>query len=36
MDELQSGPLIVKALKGRRFVVELWLSGPMLVCGIMR
>jgi hypothetical protein len=36
MDELQSGPLMVKALKGRCFVVELWLREPMLVCGIKR
>jgi hypothetical protein len=36
MDELQSGPLMVKALTGRRFVVELWLREPMLVCGITR
>ena len=36
MDELQSGPLMVKALTGRHFVVELWLREPMLVCGIMR
>jgi hypothetical protein len=32
MDELQSGPLMVKSLMGRCFVVELWLRGPMLVC----
>jgi hypothetical protein len=36
MDELQSGPLMVKALTGRRFAVELWLKEPILVCGIMR
>jgi hypothetical protein len=36
MDELQSGPLMVKSLTGRQFVVELWLREPMLVCGIMR
>jgi hypothetical protein len=36
MDELQSGPLMVKALTRRRFVVELWLREPMLVCGIIR
>jgi hypothetical protein len=36
MDELQSGPLMVKSLMGRCFVVELWLREPMLVCRIMR
>jgi hypothetical protein len=36
MDELQSVPLMVKALTGRCFVVELWLREPMLVCGIKR
>ena len=36
MDELQSGPLMVKALTGRRFAVELWFREPMLVCGIKR
>jgi hypothetical protein len=36
MDELQSGPLMVKSLMGRHFVVDLLLREPMLVCGIMR
>jgi hypothetical protein len=36
MDELQTGPLMVKALMGRCFVVELWLREPMLVCRIKR
>jgi hypothetical protein len=40
MDELQSGPLMVKALTGRRFtdwvILEEMVGGPMLVCGIMR
>ena len=36
MDELQSGPLMVKDPTGRRFAVDLWLREPMLVCGIMR
>jgi hypothetical protein len=36
MDELQSGPLMVKSLTGRNFAVELWLREPILVCGIKR
>jgi hypothetical protein len=36
MDELQGSPLMVTSLMGRRFVVELWLREPMIVCGIMR
>jgi hypothetical protein len=36
MDELESGPLMVKALTGRCFAVELWLREPMLVCGMLR
>ena len=35
MDELQSGPLMVKALMGRHFVdlfiLEVWLENPCLI-----
>jgi hypothetical protein len=40
MDELQSGPLMVKALTGRSLCglsyPRRMVGGPMLVCGIMR